>query len=397
VLVLALGLAASPAAEADRAESDDGFSVTGSLTGVLQRVNGSGAAEGEPASRASYRGDLQVTLPGGQMGDNEGKIFAHFRLGQGRGVVLRPTFTSTANSTAFQAATGPNDAYVIVAEAWYQLTVPLGGVEADARRRLELNLGKIDPTVFFDQNAAADDETVRFMNNAFVHNPLLDSGGDYGVDRYGFTPGLRVAYVSERDKLDASGAALGVFGSGPGTNFTGSPRDSFVIAQLETTRRIFAGQAGTYRLYGWRNGRASDFAGAEERHSGWGVSADQQVADGVTLFVRFGAELQGQVRFDRAFTIGAELGGGAWRRAADAIAFAAGFLRTSGDYRDATADGTLAGYAASGTERIVELYYRWRINDHLDVTPDVQWIARPGGNRSALGIFVGGVRARLGF
>src|SRR4029079_14975643 len=115
--------------------------------------------------------------------------------------------------------------------------------------RVEITGGKMDPFAFFDQNAAADDETMRFMNNAFVHNPLLDSGGDIGVDAYGFTPGVRIAYVNEMDKPDTWGASLGVFGSGPGAHFTGSLGDPFIIAHLETTRRFFAGQAGTYRVY----------------------------------------------------------------------------------------------------------------------------------------------------
>ena len=380
-------------------EALEGIEVGASLTGVVQQVNPGGAAEGERDSRANYRGDVTVTLPGGSIGDVEGKIFTHFRFGQGSGVTLRPTFTSTPNTTAFQTAAGPDDAYAIVAQAWYQLTVPLplGGFKPQSHDRIEITAGKIDPFVFFDQNAAADDETVRFMNNAFVHNPLLDSGGDIGADAYGFTPGVRIAYVRETDKPDTWGASLGVFGSGPGANFTGSLGDPFIIAQLEATRRFFAGQPGTYRVYAWRNGRAADFADTTEHHSGWGVSADQHVGDAVTLFTRFGGELHGNVRFDRALTVGAEFGGGYWGRAADALGIAAAFLRTSGAYRDATADRTLAGYAASGTERTAELYYRFRVNDRFDVTPDVQWIQRPGGDGSAPDVFVGGVRARVGF
>ena len=226
---------------------------------------------------------------------------------------------------------------------------------------------------------------------------MLDSGGDIGADAYGFAPGARIGYFNDEDKPDTWGASLGIFGSGPGANFTGSFGDPFVIAQLETTRRFVVGQPGTYRVYWWRNGRATDFYDVDERHSGWGISADQRVADDITLFTRFGAEISGRVRFDRAFTIGGEIVGDYWGRGADSVGLAAGFLRTSGAYRDATANGTLAGYAASGTERIVELYYRFRINDHFDVTPDLQWIQRAGGDGSAPGVFVGGVRARVGF
>ncbi len=98
-----------------------------------------------------------------------------------------------------------------------------------------------------------------------------------------------------------------------------------------------------------------------------------------------------------ALTFGAEVGGDCWGRAADALGLAAGFLRTSNDYREATADGPLAGYAASGSERIAELHYRLRIDHRFDLTPDVQWIQRPGGDGSAPDVLVGGVRATVGF
>ena len=386
-------------AEPGRGTPLEGIDVGGSLTGVVQQVDGRGAATGERESRASYRGDVTVTLPGGRMNGVEGRIFAHLRFGQGAGVTLRPTYTSTPNTTAFQTAASPDDAYAIVAQAWYQLTVPLSarGLDSDGSERLEFTAGKMDPFLFFDQNAAADDESVRFMNNAFVHNALLDSGGDIGADAYGFAPGLRIAFVSERNGTDAWGASIGVFGAGPGADFTGSLADPFVIAQLETTRRLAAGQPGTYRVYGWRNGRAGDFGGRFEPRSGWGTSVDQRIGDALTLFARIGGELRGRVRFDRALTLGAEIGGDYWGRATDALGLAAGLLRTSGAYRDATADGAPAGYAASGTERIAEIYYRWRINDRFDLTPDVQWIRRPGGDAFAPDVFVGALRTRVGF
>jgi hypothetical protein len=387
--------------QARQIEALEGITVEASLTGMAQRVDRKGSASGRAESRLNYRGDLSVTLPGGSLGEAEGSIFAHLRFGQGNGIGLRPTYTSTPNTTAFEVG-GVNDSdssFAILAQAWYQLAVPLplGGITAHSKQRLELTAGKIDPFVFFDQNAAADDETEHFANNAFVHNPLLDSGGDVGADAYGFSPGLRMAYMNEADKSLAWGASLGIFGSGPATNFSGSPGKPFVIGQLEASTRLFDGLPGTYRLYAWRNGRAEDFDGMEAAHSGWGVSIDQRVDDWVTLFGRFGDRTSGRSRFDRALTVGTEIGGSYWRRAADAIGFAIGWLRTSDDFRNATADGSLAGYAASGSERIAELYYRYRLNSHVEITPDLQWIQRPGGDGSAPTTTIVGLRARVGF
>ena len=405
-IALALALATMPFARADDAppveprqgESHEAVDLSVTLTGVVQRVDAAGAADGKASTRATYRGDVTVTLPAGSWGDVEGKIFTHVRFGDGDGVALRPTYSSTPNTTAFGGA-GSSDAHVIVAQAWYQstATLPDGGSASGSHRRLEFTLGKMDAFAFFDQNAAADDETLRFLNNAFVHNPLLDSGGDTAADEDGFAPGVRFAYVDERDEANAWAVSLAAFGAGPGADFHGSLDGPFVIGQIETTRRVVAGLPGSYRAYAWTNGRTVDFGGGFQRHAGLGISIDQRIAEAITLWTRAGKELDGSVRFDRALTFGVQVDGSPWRRATDSIGLAAGFLRTSNAYRNATADGTLVGYAATGTERIVELYYRWHVDDHLELTPDAQWMQRPGGDATAPGVFVGGIRARVAF
>ena len=373
---------------------------------MAQRANRDGVAGfASRQSRLNYRGDVSVTLPGGEIGDIEGKIFSHFRFGQGNGVGLRPTYTSTPNTTAFQTNAGPDDSFAILAQAWYQLTVPLprGGVKANAREHLHLTAGKIDPFVFFDQNAAADDESARFMNNAFVHNPLLDSGGDIRADAYGFAPGAIVQYVNERQKGAEWGLSLGAFASGPGANFTGSLAGPLVIAQAETAVR-FNYLPGNYRAYLWHNGRGNGYDGIERMHAGIGFSVDQKLTDEVTLFGRYGHQLKGKVRFDRALTLGGELDGNLWGRAADSLGLALGALRTSADFRndsptvDANADAVPDfGYQASGAEQQLELYYRFKLNSHVELTPDLQWIRQPGGNAGAATVKVFGLRAKLGF
>ncbi len=390
--------------QARQIEALEGISVGASLTGVAQRANRDGVAGSTShQSRANYRGDVSVTLPGGEIGDIDGKIFAHVRFGQGNGVGLRPTYTSTPNSTAFETNAGPDDSFAILAQAWYQLTVPLprDGIKANSREHLHITAGKIDSFVFFDQNAIADDESTRFLNNAFVHNPLLDSGGDIRADAYGFAPGAILQYANEHNKDRSWGLSVGAFGSGPGSNFSGSPFEKpYVIAQADTTWR-WNYLPGNYRVYVWTNGRGLGYDGLERRHSGLGLSLDQQVTDNVTLFARYGHQGAGKTRFDRAFTFGTEITGNGWGRGSDALGAAFGLLRTSGDYRrdsallDLDGDGLL-DRRSSGFERVAELYYRFHVNNHLELTPDFQIIQRPAGTDAA-SIKVVGIRARIGF
>jgi high affinity Mn2+ porin len=372
----------------------EGISVGASLVGVAQKVSHGGTPGGEPESRLNYRGDVSITLPAGEMGNAEGKLFTHIRFGQGTGVALRPTYTSTSNTVAFETSAGPDDSFAILAQAWYQLSMPLGdGPKDQAREHLHVTFGKIDPFVFFDQNAIADDESAKFLNNVFVHNPLLDSGGDIGADKYGFQPGAIVKYENSEEKGSEWAVSLGAFGSGPGANFSGNLSDPFVIAQLETAAR-FNYLPGSYRLYGWTNGRAEGYDGVPRRHSGFGVSIDQKVTDSLTLFGRYGHRGTGRAMFDDALTLGAELDGSDWGRGADGVGLAVATLRTSSDYR---ADSlAVSGFAASGSERHVELYYRYKLNGNVELTPDFQYIRRPGGDGAADPVKVIGLRAKVG-
>lgn len=381
----------------------DGVTTGVSLVAVAQRANGEAVAAGTPASTLNFRGDVSVTLPTGAMGDASGHLFAHLRLGEGAGLSLDNSFSCTPNSTAFQPEEGGIG--IKLAQLWYQLDVPLG---ASAHEHLELNAGKIDPFAFFDQNAVADDETAAFLNNAFVHNPLLDSGGDAGVDAYGFTPGMRLAYRNEVGDPGWWRFSIGVFAAGGGTGFDRSFSSSFVIGQLEYGGRFFEDMDGAYRLYAWRNDNATAYQNAfeadSEVHSGWGISLDQQAGETTRLFARMGLSTGGNVRFDRALTLGAEINGSGWGRADDALGFALGRMFTSNGFRavsatlDADAEGNPDfGYSATAAEDVVELCYRMSINEMLEISPDLQWMRHPGGDATARSVKLLSLRATVNF
>jgi high affinity Mn2+ porin len=393
-------------------EELEGVTAGVSFTTVAQHARGSATTDGSSESQWNYRADVSVTLPGGDIGNAEGSLFALFRMGQGDGLTRTLPSFAGANATGFhvQGARPDDDATVLLAQAWYQLDVPLplGGFKPQSRQKLSFNFGKMDPFLFFDQNSIADDETTRFLNTAFVHNPLLDAGGDVGVDGFGFTPGLRLAYRNETGKPLTWGASLGVFGAGGGAQFSNSFEKPFVIAQLETAQKLFGGLDGNYRAYAWRNNQTSPYANeadsATEKHAGWGVSFDQRIGDATTLFARHGQQTRGKVRFDRAVTVGAEFGGSYWNRGADAIGVAYGELRTSNAFRNDApaldADGDLSpdfGYTPGRAEQVAELYYRIRINARFEISPDFQLIRNPAANNTAANVKVLGLRAQATF
>lgn len=379
----------------------DGISAEGSLTIMSQSLYDNDSSASGNDSELNYRGDFAVTLPAGDLGNASGKFFAHIRAGQGLGLENPNGAFSSINGTSFQRpGAETSDSTLLLAEAWYQLDIPMpfGGNPGLSKQHLEFNIGKIDPFVFFDQNNGSDDETRNFINQSLIHNPLLDTGGDIGADEFGFTPGLRVAYVDESKAPASYTYSVGVFGSGKGASFEDSLSSPFVIAQIETEQNLLMGYKGGYRLYYWHNGRGVDFDELESTHSGLGFSFDQRIADYMTLLGRYGYQVDGRVAFDKALTLGLELGGSYWKRGADALGIAFGQLTISDEFAQQSVildNGNI--YLPSGSERLFEVYYRYHFNNTVETTLNWQHIVDPGGNQNQSAINAAGLKLQLNF
>ena len=133
------------------------------------------------------------------------------------------------------------------------------------------------------------------------------------------------------------------------------------------------------------------------------MSLDQRVGDAITLFARYGHQLRGErMRFDRALTAGAEIGGSYWNRSGDALAFAVGRMRASQQFRAASATLDADGngvpdyaFAAAAGESVFEAYYRYRLNKQLEFSADAQWVSQPAGDPDAGVMRFLGVRAQI--
>ena len=380
--------ALSRAPELPEAVSErEGPTFEASVVAVGQQLNKGASATGKSETRAAYRGDLMVTMPAGSIGDAQATVLGHVRFGQGEGVALKDgVFTGAVNSVGFQTAAGADDSFAILAQAYVNLEWPLSsdGFNDLKGNRVELTAGKIDMFGFFDQNAVAGDEASQFLNNVFVHNPLLDSGGDIAADNYGFAPGVRVGYYTKADGPWAWGVSLGLFSAGDSARFEGGMGQPLAIAQVELSPMQINGEPrGSYRLYAWTNGQTTDVTDTvRERHSGVGVSVDQRIGRDWNVFGRWGKRTVGEGAFNEALTLGFEMGGRGWGRGQDGVGFAIGSLKGTGD---------------AGSEYLAELYYRWRLNDHIELSPDLQWIRNPGGDSDAADVRVIGLRASFGF
>ena len=399
------------------AEGLEGIKVSASLATVAQKAYGLPDGVENGTSQLNYRADVSVELPLAPVGDIDHKLFAHLRMGQGLGLNAAFSnlghFASAPNALAFRASgSSPDDSVTILGQAWYQASIPLPflGFKPYSRETLELTFGKMDIFGFFDQNAGAGDESKQFLNSVFVHNPLLDAAGEVGVDANGFQPGFVASYLNWFDKPQPWRISVGLFGAGDrGSNYQRSLSSPLLMVQAEKQLR-FDGLLGNYRVYGWNRSQGTDFDGTQAKHTGIGVSIDQRVGDGVTLFARYGKLIKGELPFNQAFTAGAELSGSYWGRAADAIGIAGAWLQSGKGYRAAGGSGCAGGFDANdqcisgaftylpqGAEKLAEVYYRYRVSPQFQISPDFQYVANGGGNADAKSVKVFALRANIAY
>ncbi len=136
-------------------------------------------------------------------------------------------------------------------------------------QQLALTVGRIDLTSFFDSNAVANDETSQFLSDALVNNPML------GLSENG--AGMAGVY----DPKNGVTVKLGYQQSdSAATNLSDS---LFQMAEVGYQFNPFGSGVGNYRA--WYRTDNSDSGGTL---SGYGVSLDQKVSAGITLFGRYG-------------------------------------------------------------------------------------------------------------
>jgi hypothetical protein len=239
-----------------------GYEVFLGMTGVLQgsENNNKNAPNGDSLA-ATGSVDFVISKDFYE----HGAFLLHLESGVGEGLNADPIFNSlmfgVVNYDALSHA-----ARIEFAEGYYQ------GDYFD--EKFEFLIGRIDPTVIFDENAVAKDETSEFLNGGFRNNTTIDFP-DYTFGGKALVRPVEWAYLS------AGIADANTDGYELKNMYFGLLSLAFLpkIKELE----------GNYRFYGWGNHRDH----TNEKHGwtndyGWGVgtSIDQQLTDWFTLFAR---------------------------------------------------------------------------------------------------------------
>lgn len=272
--------------------------------------------------------------------------------------------------------------------------------------RVEIRLGKLLTTVdLFDVNAYAGSQFTQFSNTALVSNPVIPSSKGIGaflkvwpldwayfqmgamdpeqrLTRTGFDTAFHgVDHFRAYWEFGMTPKFNGPRGKLPGNYRFGTWYDPAVktvfkrdpLGVLPDTRRT--GDVGFYTNFD---------------QLVWKEKADAKDKQGLGLFARYGFA-HGEVnRVNHAWSTGAQYEGLLPDRDKDVLGFGVAQLMLSEQYRHNVR-------AAADRETVYELYYAIHVTPWLVLTPDVQIITNPGGDKTARDSIVGGVRVRVAF
>ncbi|MFA5363185.1 MAG: carbohydrate porin [Candidatus Omnitrophota bacterium] len=365
-------------------EIAQGLEIGAGTTAIIQGTSNTNAGESKKESRTDASFSTDITL-GKEFEDINGKAFVHLQTGQGAGLDDNLSLYSWVNGDA------DDDNYVRVNDFGYE-QVLFGGSTL-------VTVGKLNPTFYFDTNAVANDETTQFLAGIFGNNPALEFP-DNGA-------GIRMA-VLPAQWLELG---YGVFDADSDWEKIGG--NLFAIVEL-ALKPQFGGLSGAYRFQAWRNNAYHTRWLAPENDKepsfGFGASFDQKVSELITVFTRYGWQdpdvynpavtATGGLPYslEHSWSAGLQVAGKPWGRENDVWAFAVGQCIPSGDYKKAGTDLDPARRAKN--EGYFETYYNIRINKHVSISPDFQYIWNPFGrdvSDDTEPICVYGLRSQIDF
>jgi len=338
----------------DIKEVFEGFSIGGGATFVLQGTHNANhtSTKNEDVIDGSYSIDLEIEK---EFKEIDSRAFMHLEIGEGAGVEDELIIFSNVNKDA------NTDTNLRISEVYYEQNF--------FNKKMALTFGKLDPTVYLDTNALANDETTQFLARIFRNSPAIEFPDNSAGIRLNLAP------------LDFFDIELGIFDAD--SDWEDMFDNVFFGNQINFKPKFF-GKEGNYRFIGWLDDRNHtkwlDTEKDKEENYGIGISFDQKLTDNLACFLRYAWQnpkiyLTGSdFSLEHSWSTGLQIKGDLWKREKDILGLAIGQAIPSKDYKraDPTRDAKSEGH--------FEVYYNIRINEHLHLSPDFQIIWNPYGD-----------------
>ena len=272
--------------------------------------------------------------------------------------------------------------------------------------RVRVRLGKLALSVDFETNAYANDETAQFMNNGLINAGNVPFPGVGQGIQFVATPCSWFYFGAGVTDAEANTRQTGF-----GTAYHGRD-DFFSIYEFGVTPEFKSARgplAGSYRFGLWYDPQPKemffDDLGGRRRtipmkrdDMGFYTSCDQLVwrervgeegdEQGLGLFFRYAYARADVNEIEHFWSCGAQYLGLIPTRDEDVLGFGVAQGILSKNLRLVDAD--------PHRETVLEAYYSLQLAPWLTISPDVQWILRPGGE-DGRDAFVMGVRVQMAF
>lgn len=375
------------------------FSMDMGITGVLQATanNGNNNPEGGNHADGAYTMDMNLEADL----EDYGNFFIHLEGGDGEGINNNVPSFSVPNYDSYATLKLDNQAALTISEAFYE--------NSFFNDRFIFDLGKMDISVLFDENEAAGDETTQYLSNIFVKSMGLTIPEP---DEF-YCPATMLT-LAPMELLEFRIVAASVDNDDEHT-WENIFSDGFIATQMNIKPRLLE-REGNYRFYGWYDSRrhldndrladanknpVPEDGRADSGQTGWGLSFDQEVADGFTAFARYSwtqddlsiydpdAGEWSMIPFNQVYSIGMTVAGTLWSRPEDGVGFAFGQTLLTDDYEDANPH--------TANEKYIETWYRYVFNRFVALSADFQWTENPGGSSEADDVYIFGVRSQINF
>ena len=351
--------------------------VTIGATGILQGSSGVQdrlSPEGSITdATASYELELQTWI------GEDGFVYLHIEAGKGNGIDGEIPTLSSFNGDA------DDNENVRVTEFLYGHRFEGIGLVLEIGRLCLSGPGDNAPedAILFEGNEYANNERSQFLSGAFINNPTVEFPDDNGMGA--------MVRLSLNTNLDIS---VGV--AEADADWDDVFKDIFSIVELNFKPKT-NGNQGNYRIYGWFNGKDHvsliNPMRTNESNHGFGLSLDQRINGTFALFARYGRQYGGVSRVEHAWSAGVQCFGKIFGRDDDTFGLAYGMAVIGEEWRRVARKEGIN----SGDEDHLEFYYNLKVNDHLNISPDIQWVKNPDGGMDNDDVWAFGIRAQLFF
>jgi len=238
------------------------------------------------------------------------------------------------------------------------------------KQRLSLVAGRLDLTNYFDNNAAANDETIQFLGDGLVNNPALGLATNGTGFAAVFDPKIGLTFKVGVQQSNVSA-----------TNLSDSIYSLAEAGYLMTFPSL---GEGNYRVW-YRTTNTGSF-----NNQAFGLSLDQKVGPVATLFARFGdGDLPVTEEGQTSFSLGQRFYSGG-------VKFQNGLVFNRWDSWG-------IGYAqtevpdAGEKEKMTEGFYNLQLTDRLHLSFHLQHVLRSAPGTPSLGYLVPGLRLQAAF